>query len=428
MSCNSSHACVAATSQDNPNGRCAGTCDASGACKSKQGQVCNTVAAGCVSGTTCSPDGYCCDTACTGPCVACDLTGQQGTCKPIGASNTPHTNHGTCAGAGTPCAGSCDGAGNCNYPTGTCGGGRTCSGTSLVGQSTCSAGSCVPPAAQACAANLVCSASACKTSCTADADCVSGYFCETAACRLVAVAIAAGEEHTCALLGDGTVRCWGNDAYGDLGNGTFSSTPSPTPTVVTGLPNPATAIASEGLSTCALLNDGTVWCWGWNYYGGLGQRNLHAPTGNLGIACTDPGPRSAECRDCHHLRIFSLLRDRGRCALLLGLRRIGPASGNGVFTSSAPNGVAMAAAVNNLGSSVTAVAGGDNHTCAIKSGTLSCWGDNTYGQVGNGTTGTQYATSQVVSLTNAPLINAISTGGNHSCLLFAGGYGLLLGL
>ncbi len=57
QTCNPIRACVAAVSQDDPNGRCSGTCDTTGACRSKKGQTCQTVAAGCASGTTCSADG-----------------------------------------------------------------------------------------------------------------------------------------------------------------------------------------------------------------------------------------------------------------------------------------------------------------------------------------------------------------------------------
>ncbi len=176
--------CTAVTNQDDPMvSRCAGTCDANGACKSKQGQTCNTTAGLCIAGTTCSPDGYCCNTACAGACVACDVPGYQGTCQNIAQGGSAHSNHPTCSGAGTACGAACDGMGACVFPTFACGAGPTCTSGGYVGQSTCMTGVCTTPAPQSCAGKLVCSVNACKSSCSADTDCVAGYYCNTGACQ-----------------------------------------------------------------------------------------------------------------------------------------------------------------------------------------------------------------------------------------------------
>ena len=78
------------------------------------------------------------------------------------------------------------------------------------------------------------------------------------------------------MLSDGTARCWGEDCYGQLGDGTSTEPEmcgpvpcSTTPVAVSGLSN-AVAIATGGAHTCALLGDGTARCWGWNDDGAVG--------------------------------------------------------------------------------------------------------------------------------------------------------------
>jgi hypothetical protein len=180
------HTCVAAKSMDDPTGRCVGTCDATGACKSKQGQTCNTTAGGCVSGTTCSPDGYCCDMACTGSCVACDLAGMQGKCTPIAKGAAPHGNRAACTSDGSSCGGSCDGAGACSYPTGSCGS-ASCSGTSSYSYTpapTCNgAGKCVTMSSMSCGAYTCNGNSSCYTTCTSQSQCVAGDVCSGNMCQ-----------------------------------------------------------------------------------------------------------------------------------------------------------------------------------------------------------------------------------------------------
>jgi hypothetical protein len=82
-------------------------------------------------------------------------------------------------------------------------------------------------------------------------------------------AISAGEGTTCALLTNGTVDCWGYDEFGQVGNGS-TMVDSPTPLAVSGLTG-VTAISASGNSTCAVLMNGTADCWGYNGAGQLGN-------------------------------------------------------------------------------------------------------------------------------------------------------------
>ena len=151
QTCNTSHACVAAVSQDDPNGRCAGTCDTTGTCKSKKGQTCQTVAAGCASGTSCSSDGYCCDTAC-GQCNSCTT----GTCTPV-------TGLPSCGGGKVCVGGSCITCtpGDPCQPTDPC---KTGTISCTTGSSVCVESGSKPPGTN-CGSGKVCSGGNCQTGC-----------------------------------------------------------------------------------------------------------------------------------------------------------------------------------------------------------------------------------------------------------------------
>src|SRR6266403_902824 len=152
-------------------------CDAGGACVAKKadGLACGG-ANQCGSGSC--ADGVCCDQACGGQCQACDLAGQVGQC--VAVSGAPHGARTACSGSGS-CAGSCDGSNvaACAYPTVQCRGASCTAGVATAAASCDGAGSC--PAVVTTTCNpYVCGATACKTSCTADADCVSGDYCDAA--------------------------------------------------------------------------------------------------------------------------------------------------------------------------------------------------------------------------------------------------------
>jgi alpha-tubulin suppressor-like RCC1 family protein len=89
-----------------------------------------------------------------------------------------------------------------------------------------------------------------------------------------AVAVIAGQSHSCAMLANGVIRCWGANNFGQLGDGTFSSRSAPanvTGTGGSGSLSPATHIATGFGHTCAVLSNRSVYCWGANAFGQLGQ-------------------------------------------------------------------------------------------------------------------------------------------------------------
>ena len=180
--------CTAVKNQDDP-GLCAGTCDSTGACKSKQGQLCEAVSAGCAAGTYCSPDGYCCDKACSGSCEACDVT--PGTCTTL-VDTTPHTGHTACITTDPTCAGKCNGTSTaCSYPTAaTPCGTASCSIAGYQAAGTCSTGTCSMP-------DVVQCTSTCQSAC------LTGYACSSGSC-------VCSSPHT--QCPSGCVNVLGNDA------------------------------------------------------------------------------------------------------------------------------------------------------------------------------------------------------------------------
>ena len=417
--CSPGNQCVPALNQDDQvQGRCAGTCDGAGACKSKKGQTCATAAGGCVGGTVCSVDGYCCDSACNGSCVACDIPGKQGTCTALGMNGAAHPGHAACAGAGTVCAGSCDGAGSCSYPTPVCTTSTTCSSNNVVDPNVCSNGACVAPPGRACTGNFICSGTACKTSCATSADCLPNYFCGAGACHLDATAIAAGTSHVCALLLDGTVRCWGGNSSGQLGNNAVATSTVPIQVNATGgaVLTGVTAIAAGGSHSCALLSDGTLRCWGDNTFGQLGNVSVISATSTTPVTVSASGTAVGGATAI-------TASGAGACALFSdGTIKCWGANDSGQLGNPGFSGASSATplAVTGVSGATRIVAGsGGHHTCALLSnGSARCWGNDTDGELGDGMM-TSTSTAAVVQ-SGLGGISSMAAGLYHTCAVISG--------
>jgi hypothetical protein len=165
-----------------PDGNGDTICNGSGQCVKTQGTSC-TLGTECITGH-CS-DGVCCDMDCTGTCSACNVTGKVGTCSPV-PSGQPGPHNGGCTNQGMTCGGSCDGAGNCSYPTTECS--KTCTpgtgGKVAVEQDyDCMSGSCSVPAMPINCKTVNCKTvgtdSVCNDTCTMDSDCATGKYCNS---------------------------------------------------------------------------------------------------------------------------------------------------------------------------------------------------------------------------------------------------------
>ena len=242
--------------------------------------------------------------------------------------------------------------------------------------------------------------------------------------------VVAGSYHTCAIKSDGRVFCWGDNAYGELGNHSTLSRPTPVQ-VWNNLDNIGTfsdvsqLIAGDS-DTCALKSDGTVFCWGDDNYGQLG--NIYGPTqypymyvptevqdelgtqGNLSNVGRLIGGKSHNCAIKLDGSVFCWGGDW-----------LGQLGNNSTENSEIPVGVVDMSYLNN----VSHISGGDSYTCSLKSdGTVFCWGWNVFGQLGNNSTTDSQIPVQVVDAGGSGHLTGVSqvaSGGYHTCALKSDG-------
>jgi alpha-tubulin suppressor-like RCC1 family protein len=188
------------------------------------------------------------------------------------------------------------------------------------------------------------------------------------------IATSAGAPHTCALLLGGSVQCWGYNGVGQLGDGTTTS--RSVPANVVGLSSGASAIAVGGYFTCALLSAGSVQCWG---AGDQGQRGDSTYLYSRSVPTTVVGTSYVTSITAGYYNAFAVLSTGGLQAW--GDNQFGQL-GDGTTTDQL-----SAVGVVGLLSSVVSVSAGAGHTCAaLSTGVVQCWGYNSYGQLGDNTT------------------------------------------
>ncbi len=222
-----------------------------------------------------------------------------------------------------------------------------------------------------------------------------------------ATQISAGERHTCALLSSGNVKCWGYNGWGQLGYGDYTDRNTPGPDVDLG--GAATQIITSTDRTCALLSSGNVKCWGYNNYGELGYGDT--------ASRDTPGPDV----DLGGAATKIISGTYHTCALLStgsvkcwGDNSYGQLGYGDTTQRTSPESDI------DLGGTATQITVGDSHTCALlSSGNVKCWGYNGYGQLGYGNTTNRNTPGADIALGAATI--QLTAGANHTCSILSTG-------
>lgn len=258
--------------------------------------------------------------------------------------------------------------------------------------------------------------------------------------RAAAGRITAGDKHTCALVSkpgvqSGSVYCWGNNSLGQLGLGDTANRGDQAGEMGNGLPavvlaRPAVSIAAGTAHTCAVLDDGSLQCWGDNSAGqlglgdtatrgdGAGEMGANLPTVDVGNGRTVRQVAAGVDFTCALLDNGAVKCWGGNVAGQLGLGDTA-ARGDGAGEM----GDALPAVALGTGRTAIAISAGGAHACAVlDTHALKCWGSNFFGQLGLGDTndrgddpGEMGDALPAVNLGTGRTAGAITTGRFHTC-------------
>jgi alpha-tubulin suppressor-like RCC1 family protein len=219
---------------------------------------------------------------------------------------------------------------------------------------------------------------------------------------VAATAVAAGWRHTCALTTAGGVKCWGHNGFGQLGNGTSTGVRAD-PVEVSGLRG-VIAIAAGGDHSCALTGGGGVKCWGQNSYGELGDGTTTDRSSPVDVVGLSSGVIAIAAGGGHSCAVTTI--GDVHC---WGFNRLGQLGDGTTDDRRRP------VQVSNLSGNMIMVASLVGHSCGLTQiRSIRCWGNNDSGALGDGTTGSRLTPVDVLGLSN---VDSIATGGGHSCAL-----------
>jgi len=234
-----------------------------------------------------------------------------------------------------------------------------------------------------------------------------------------AVMISTGREFACSLLDDGSVYCWGNNNYGQLGDGTTTYSGLPREVL---LPSDRFAISidSGDYHSCAVLDNGEMYCWGRQDYGNMGTGKGNIASNNadfkikIPVKVEIPLDKSVsfmgvgEYHGCAVMTDNSLwcwgLNDHGEIGL-------GNTSSSNSEIIRKPMEIDM-----QFYNPIIAIDLGPESTCTLHDdGLLNCWGENQYGEVGNGLIGGDTSSPVPIQLDSGVTATGITSGSNFKC-------------
>ena len=245
--------------------------------------------------------------------------------------------------------------------------------------------------------------------------------------------IVAGNAHTCVLTGQGRVRCWGDNQFGQLGYGNaidVGDVPARLPAAAGDVPlpvsDPVLQLVAGHNHTCVLLQSGLIYCWGRNNFGQLGYNrtdNLgdgeavtsfgYVTVGGLAAVIAAGGDHTCAILQSGALRCWGR-NDFGQL-------------GRGNTASIGDNETVFSAGNVDLGAGVTVkdLALGDSHTCALlTTGAVRCWGRNSEGQLGygnNANLGDDEPINNLQDLSLTGTVRKLVAGDFHTCALTSTG-------
>ena len=231
-------------------------------------------------------------------------------------------------------------------------------------------------------------------------------------------ALSLGEAHTCALQKNGDAKCWGNNSLGQFGNGVeavnrgYQLTPSTVVELDT-----VQSVASGYLFSCALLEEGTAKCWGNNEFNQLGNQSATSSQRFPSFIETNTGAPFAAISQLALGYSHACALSEAGTVHCWGDNDMGQLGIGNTTASATPKQISTTY----LPSGVLSIAAGHAHNCAVISGGgVKCWGYNEFSQLG-GSNSTANRTSPTTGISDLSNVNSLALGRAHSCaLLFDG--------